>query len=279
MLVRITYPMEFLISNWGQEIRKKETPLHGEPSAGCSSSGGARQPHHRCPMGCGDGSCSTCGFSPRSSPRVCRNTPLSLFCCRLLTVFPGGAPGWGGGLGRVCGRGRGRALSAALQPPRAAAGLGAQGPALCCFAGDQYCGGRLEKPSGSFHTPNWPERDYPAGVTCSWHIVAPKNQVRRYRLAADTAQLPVPAGTHTSGQPGPHAARDTAVAPGWHSGLGSDSEHRHGHAPAIPFLCCTAPVTPGLPQPGHALVHSPQWNPLKHLWLLRLLSQGGFKNY
>ncbi|CDQ82492.1 unnamed protein product [Oncorhynchus mykiss] len=43
--------------------------------------------------------------------------------------------------------------------------------------GDQYCGGRLVKPSGSFKTPNWPEKDYPAGVTCSWHIVAPKNQI------------------------------------------------------------------------------------------------------
>uniref|UniRef100_A0A3P8XAH9 Procollagen C-endopeptidase enhancer 2b n=1 Tax=Esox lucius TaxID=8010 RepID=A0A3P8XAH9_ESOLU len=43
--------------------------------------------------------------------------------------------------------------------------------------GDQYCGGRLDKPSGSFKTPNWPEKDYPAGVTCSWHIVAPKNQI------------------------------------------------------------------------------------------------------
>uniref|UniRef100_K7GGM0 Procollagen C-endopeptidase enhancer 2 n=1 Tax=Pelodiscus sinensis TaxID=13735 RepID=K7GGM0_PELSI len=43
--------------------------------------------------------------------------------------------------------------------------------------GDQYCGGRLDKPSGSFKTPNWPDRDYPAGVTCSWHIVAPRNQV------------------------------------------------------------------------------------------------------
>ncbi|KPP57886.1 Procollagen C-endopeptidase enhancer 2-like [Scleropages formosus] len=43
--------------------------------------------------------------------------------------------------------------------------------------GDQYCGGRLQKPSGSFKTPNWPEKDYPAGVTCSWHIVAPKNQI------------------------------------------------------------------------------------------------------
>ncbi|XP_060098288.1 procollagen C-endopeptidase enhancer 2 [Heteronotia binoei] len=43
--------------------------------------------------------------------------------------------------------------------------------------GDQYCGGRLDKPSGSFKTPNWPDRDYPAGVTCSWHIIAPKNQL------------------------------------------------------------------------------------------------------
>ncbi|XP_029472779.1 procollagen C-endopeptidase enhancer 2 isoform X2 [Rhinatrema bivittatum] len=43
--------------------------------------------------------------------------------------------------------------------------------------GDQYCGGRLDKPSGSFKTPNWPDRDYPAGVTCSWHIVAPKSQL------------------------------------------------------------------------------------------------------
>ncbi|XP_036300792.1 procollagen C-endopeptidase enhancer 2 isoform X3 [Pipistrellus kuhlii] len=43
--------------------------------------------------------------------------------------------------------------------------------------GDQYCGGRLERPSGSFKTPNWPDRDYPAGVTCLWHILAPKNQL------------------------------------------------------------------------------------------------------
>ncbi|XP_015216834.1 procollagen C-endopeptidase enhancer 2b isoform X2 [Lepisosteus oculatus] len=43
--------------------------------------------------------------------------------------------------------------------------------------GDQYCGGHLYKPSGSFKTPNWPDKDYPAGVSCSWHIVAPKNQI------------------------------------------------------------------------------------------------------
>uniref|UniRef100_G3STZ4 Procollagen C-endopeptidase enhancer 2 n=1 Tax=Loxodonta africana TaxID=9785 RepID=G3STZ4_LOXAF len=43
--------------------------------------------------------------------------------------------------------------------------------------GDRYCGGRLEGPSGSFKTPNWPDRDYPAGVACVWHIVAPENQL------------------------------------------------------------------------------------------------------
>ncbi|XP_023661602.2 procollagen C-endopeptidase enhancer 2b isoform X2 [Paramormyrops kingsleyae] len=43
--------------------------------------------------------------------------------------------------------------------------------------GEQYCGGRLEKPAGSFKTPNWPEKDYPAGVSCFWHIVAPRNQI------------------------------------------------------------------------------------------------------
>ncbi|XP_060729340.1 procollagen C-endopeptidase enhancer 2 [Tachysurus vachellii] len=43
--------------------------------------------------------------------------------------------------------------------------------------GERYCGGLLDKPSGSFMTPNWPDRDYPPGVTCSWHIVAPEQQV------------------------------------------------------------------------------------------------------
>ncbi|XP_058251656.1 procollagen C-endopeptidase enhancer 2 isoform X2 [Hemibagrus wyckioides] len=43
--------------------------------------------------------------------------------------------------------------------------------------GERYCGGLLDKPSGTFMTPNWPDRDYPPGVTCSWHIVAPEHQV------------------------------------------------------------------------------------------------------
>ncbi|XP_063786797.1 procollagen C-endopeptidase enhancer 1 [Pseudophryne corroboree] len=39
------------------------------------------------------------------------------------------------------------------------------------------CGGKLEKPQGSVMSPNWPKTNYPSGVSCSWHIVAPKNQV------------------------------------------------------------------------------------------------------
>ncbi|CAB1340874.1 unnamed protein product [Coregonus sp. 'balchen'] len=55
---------------------------------------------------------------------------------------------------------------------------------------DQYCGGRLDKPSGSFKTPNWPEKDYPAGVTCSWHIVAPKNQKFPTTTVPPTTTIP-----------------------------------------------------------------------------------------
>ncbi|XP_072497493.1 procollagen C-endopeptidase enhancer 1 isoform X2 [Notamacropus eugenii] len=41
----------------------------------------------------------------------------------------------------------------------------------------QFCGGRLEKPQGTLTTPNWPESDYPPGVSCSWLIIAPPDQV------------------------------------------------------------------------------------------------------
>ncbi|XP_077171498.1 procollagen C-endopeptidase enhancer 1 [Paroedura picta] len=42
---------------------------------------------------------------------------------------------------------------------------------------NQFCGGKLEKPQGTLKTPNWPESDYPAGISCSWHIIAPKDKV------------------------------------------------------------------------------------------------------
>ncbi|XP_037230815.1 procollagen C-endopeptidase enhancer 1 [Falco rusticolus] len=50
------------------------------------------------------------------------------------------------------------------------------------FDEHQYCGGRLEKPQGSLKTPNWPEENYPPGISCSWHIVAPPRQVVELRF-------------------------------------------------------------------------------------------------
>ncbi|XP_075421068.1 procollagen C-endopeptidase enhancer 1 [Tenrec ecaudatus] len=41
----------------------------------------------------------------------------------------------------------------------------------------QFCGGRLEKAQGTLTTPNWPESDYPPGISCSWHIVAGPDQI------------------------------------------------------------------------------------------------------
>ncbi|KAM6155330.1 procollagen C-endopeptidase enhancer 1 [Rhynchocyon petersi] len=41
----------------------------------------------------------------------------------------------------------------------------------------QFCGGRLEKAQGTLTTPNWPESDYPPGISCSWHIISPPDQV------------------------------------------------------------------------------------------------------
>ncbi|CAL8378696.1 unnamed protein product [Boreogadus saida] len=43
---------------------------------------------------------------------------------------------------------------------------------------NQFCGGRLTKEQGSVRTPNWPTSDYPAGISCSWHIsVEPSNVI------------------------------------------------------------------------------------------------------
>ncbi|XP_069771456.1 procollagen C-endopeptidase enhancer 2-like [Narcine bancroftii] len=36
----------------------------------------------------------------------------------------------------------------------------------------QFCGGKLVKPQGTIKTPNWPEKAYPPGISCTWHIVS-----------------------------------------------------------------------------------------------------------
>ncbi|XP_058250284.1 procollagen C-endopeptidase enhancer b isoform X2 [Hemibagrus wyckioides] len=42
---------------------------------------------------------------------------------------------------------------------------------------NQFCGGKLTKPHGSLKTPNWPESNYPTGISCSWHISVASNMV------------------------------------------------------------------------------------------------------
>ncbi|KAI1902782.1 hypothetical protein AGOR_G00019540 [Albula goreensis] len=42
---------------------------------------------------------------------------------------------------------------------------------------NQFCGGRMMKAQGTLKTPNWPDNNYPAGISCSWHITVDPNMV------------------------------------------------------------------------------------------------------
>ncbi|XP_072515261.1 procollagen C-endopeptidase enhancer a [Salminus brasiliensis] len=41
----------------------------------------------------------------------------------------------------------------------------------------QFCGGKLTKPQGTIKTPNWPEKNYPPGISCSWLITVDPSMV------------------------------------------------------------------------------------------------------
>ncbi|XP_053500975.1 procollagen C-endopeptidase enhancer a [Ictalurus furcatus] len=41
----------------------------------------------------------------------------------------------------------------------------------------QFCGGKMTKPHGTIHTPNWPEKNYPPGISCSWLITVDPDKV------------------------------------------------------------------------------------------------------
>ncbi|CAN8177227.1 unnamed protein product [Coccothraustes coccothraustes] len=113
--------------------------------------------------------------------------------CRFdaLSVFGGHGPA-APLLGRFCGTFRPGALRAPqnrlrlhMESDGATAGRGF----LAWFSAGsppthehQFCGGRLEKPQGSLSTPNWPEENYPPGISCSWHIVAPPDKVVELRF-------------------------------------------------------------------------------------------------
>ncbi|KAG7322698.1 hypothetical protein KOW79_014044 [Hemibagrus wyckioides] len=42
---------------------------------------------------------------------------------------------------------------------------------------EQTCGGKMIKPQGTIQTPNWPEKNYPSGITCSWLITVEPDKV------------------------------------------------------------------------------------------------------
>ncbi|XP_039428399.1 procollagen C-endopeptidase enhancer 1 isoform X2 [Corvus cornix cornix] len=113
--------------------------------------------------------------------------------CRFdaLSVFGGHGPG-APLLGRFCGTFRPGALRAPQNRLRlhmeSDGGTAGRGFLAWFSAGSpptnehQFCGGRLEKPQGSLNTPNWPEENYPPGISCSWHIVAPPDKVVELRF-------------------------------------------------------------------------------------------------
>ncbi|XP_035264637.1 procollagen C-endopeptidase enhancer 2-like [Anguilla anguilla] len=90
-------------------------------------------------------------------------------------------------LGRFCGTFRPGAListsNTMMLEMVSDAGLGGRG-FLAYFSGGkphvdehQFCGGRLTKAEGAVKTPNWPESNYPAGISCSWHITVEPNMI------------------------------------------------------------------------------------------------------
>ncbi|XP_037982064.1 procollagen C-endopeptidase enhancer 1 [Motacilla alba alba] len=113
--------------------------------------------------------------------------------CRFdaLSVFGGHGPA-APLLGRFCGTFRPGALRAPQNRLRlhmeSDGGTAGRGFLAWFSAGSppsnehQFCGGRLEKPQGSLSTPNWPEENYPPGISCSWHIVAPPDKVVELRF-------------------------------------------------------------------------------------------------
>lgn len=41
----------------------------------------------------------------------------------------------------------------------------------------QFCGGRITKAQGEIKTPNWPDKKYPPGTSCSWLITVEPDMV------------------------------------------------------------------------------------------------------
>lgn len=42
---------------------------------------------------------------------------------------------------------------------------------------EQFCGGKITKSQGEIMTPNWPDKKYPPGTSCSWLITVEPDMV------------------------------------------------------------------------------------------------------
>lgn len=56
---------------------------------------------------------------------------------------------------------------------------------------DEFCGGKLTKAQGEITTPNWPDKKYPPGITCSWLVTVEPDMVvevkfDKFGLESDT---------------------------------------------------------------------------------------------
>lgn len=233
--------MEFLIWNWGQAMWTKKTPLHQELHR-LQFFGSACWPHHRCPMGCGDGS---------SSPSVCRNAALC-FAAVYQLCFPRGAPA--GAEAGPCGGAVARA------PQRSSARAVCRGPVLRGTPGEavgllphaQLAGAGLPRGSLLLLAHRGPEEP---GKAAQLIFSAAGTEPQSRRLP----RLPgTPDGTRRAQRAGQGQRARAQLRP------------PHLPLPHRPSASCASSA---------ALVHPPQWNPSKHLWLLRLLSQRGFKHY
>uniref|UniRef100_A0A4W4GWN6 Procollagen C-endopeptidase enhancer b n=1 Tax=Electrophorus electricus TaxID=8005 RepID=A0A4W4GWN6_ELEEL len=82
-------------------------------------------------------------------------------------------------LGRFCGTFRPGALISTSNTMmlEMASDSSKGGRGFLAFFNNQFCGGRLTAHQGSVKTPNWPDLDYPAGISCSWHISVATNMI------------------------------------------------------------------------------------------------------
>lgn len=55
----------------------------------------------------------------------------------------------------------------------------------------QVCGGKMTKSQGEIKTPNWPDKKYPPGTSCSWLVTVEPDRVSLPSAAVFTSNDPL----------------------------------------------------------------------------------------